>query len=91
MRAESSIPMTQIAVMMMIQITPRKPTQKRLLARPLAPNSRKVYWPAIWARLGMTTRSVTRIPQPAIQPVFGPIARVTQVNVVPQSGSTRLR
>ena len=28
------------------------------------------------------------IPQPPIQPVSGPNARVVQVNVVPQSGST---
>ena len=31
------------------------------------------------------------IAQPPIQPSHGPIARVTQENVVPQSGSTRLR
>ncbi len=37
----------------------------------------------------MTTRSVTRIPHPASQPDLGPMARVTHVNVVPQSGSAR--
>ena len=31
------------------------------------------------------------IDQPPIQPAHGPIARVTQLNVVPQSWSTLLR
>ena len=33
--------------------------------------------------------SATMIAQPPIQPATGPIARATQVKVVPQSGSTR--
>ena len=33
--------------------------------------------------------SATMIAQPAIQPLHGPIARVTHENVVPQSGSAR--
>ena len=33
--------------------------------------------------------SATMIAQPPIQPAHGPIARVTQENVVPQSGSAR--
>ena len=33
---------------------------------------------------------VIAMAQPPIQPIHGPIARVTQENVVPQSGSTRL-
>ena len=33
--------------------------------------------------------SATTIAQPPIQPSEGPIARVTQENVVPQSGSAR--
>ena len=32
-----------------------------------------------------------KMPHPPIQPDFGPIALVTQENVVPQSGSARLR
>ncbi len=90
-RAESSIPMKQMAVITTIQMTPTKVTQNPpgLLAIPWAPNSEKVYCPAIELKLGMTTRSVTRIPQPAIHPVFGPMARVTHVKVVPQSGSAR--
>ena len=54
---------------------------------PLALNSRNPYWPAIWARLAMTSTSAAMMPQPPIQPVLGPNARVAQVNVVPQSGS----
>ena len=75
--------------MMTIQITPTNVTQKVLVAKPWAPKSEKVYWPAMRRRLGMTTRSVTRMAQPPIHPDLGPMARVTQVNVVPQSGSAR--
>ena len=39
----------------------------------------------------MTNTSATMIAQPAAQPLFGPIALPTQVKVVPQSGSARLR
>jgi hypothetical protein len=37
----------------------------------------------------MTMMSATMIAQPPSHPAHGPIARVTQVNVVPQSGSAR--
>ena len=39
----------------------------------------------------MTRISVARMTQPPIQPLYGPMARVAQENVVPQSGSARLR
>ena len=39
----------------------------------------------------ITSTPVIAIAQPPIQPSHGPIARVTQLNVVPQSRSTRLR
>ena len=39
----------------------------------------------------MTITSATITPQPPIQPACGPIARVTQANVAPQSGSTRFK
>ena len=32
---------------------------------------------------------MTQIAQPVIQPAWGPIARVTQEKLVPQSGSAR--
>ena len=39
----------------------------------------------------MTSTPVIVIAQPPIQPNHGPIARVTQENVVPQSWSTLFR
>ncbi len=50
-------------------------------------NNKKMYCPAIWARLAITKMSAPTIPHPPMNPVFGPNARVAQVNVVPQSGS----
>jgi hypothetical protein len=69
--------------------TPRVVTAKVLSASSFKLNSRKLYLPAIWARLAITMMSATMIAQPPIQPAHGPIARVTQANVVPQSGSAR--
>ena len=53
----------------------------------MSPKSENVYDPAICARFAMTITSATMIPQPPIQPAFGPKARAAQVKVVPQSGS----
>ena len=39
----------------------------------------------------MTRMPATISAQPAIHPLVGPMARVTHANVVPQSGSARLR
>src|ERR1700694_1803804 len=39
----------------------------------------------------ITSRSARKIAQPFIQPVIGPTARVVQANVVPASGSARLK
>ena len=39
----------------------------------------------------ITSTPVIVIAQPPIQPSHGPMARVTQLNVVPQSWSTRFR
>ena len=76
---------------MTIQMIPTSKTQTLVASppMPLAPTSRKKYCPATWARLAMTRMSAARMPQPPIQPVFGPKALVPQVNVVPQSGSRR--
>ena len=60
----------------------------RVLSRP---NSEYVYAAATQARLGITITSATITPQPPIQPACGPIARVTQAKVAPQSGSTRFK
>ena len=50
-------------------------------------NKKNTYCPATWARLAITRTSAATTPQPPAQPVFGPNARVAQMNVVPQSGS----
>ena len=73
----------------MIQAMPTSSTQTLAALLPMLGvlNRSKTYWPAIWARLAMTMTSAAMMPQPPHQPVFGPKARVAQVNVVPQSGS----
>ena len=83
-------PGSQIQVISAIQITPTIGTAKVESPR-FQSNSRKVYLPAIWARVAITMTSVKMIAQPPIQPICGPNARVVHVNVVPQSGSARLR
>jgi hypothetical protein len=88
-RAESSMPITQIAVMIAIHTTPTAVTAAVELAALSQSKSRKLYRPAIWARLAITMTSATMIAQPPIQPAHGPIALLTQVNVVPQSGLAR--
>ena len=88
-RAESSIPITQIVVMIAIHTTPTAVTATVLAAALSQPKSRNEYRPAICARFAMTMTSATMIAQPPIQPHHGPIAFVTQANVVPQSGSAR--
>ena len=76
-------------VMTTIQAMPTRSTQPLAGSEPmpLALKRRKTYWPAIWARLAITSTSAAMIAQPPIHPVFGPNARTPQVNVVPQSGS----
>src|SRR6476659_6803660 len=88
-RAESSMPITQIAVMIAIQTTPTAVTAAVESAALCQPTSRNEYSPAICARFAITMTSATTIAQPPIQPSGGPIARVTHENVFPQSGSAR--
>ena len=66
--------------------TPSTVTQNVLSASESAPRSRKVYWPETWARLVSTMIPASVSTHPPNQPVLGPNALVTQVNVVPQSG-----
>jgi hypothetical protein len=47
-----------------------------------------VYCAATWARFASTMIPARVSTQPPNQPVLGPNALVTQVNVVPQSGMT---
>ena len=46
---------------------------------------------AIAASDAITMMSARKIAHPLIQPIWGPNARVVQANVVPASGSARLR
>ena len=85
------MPMVTIAVMITIQTTPTAVTAAVEDAALVHPKSRNVYVPAICARLAMTITSATTIAQPFSHPSRGPIARVTQENVVPQSGSALFR
>src|SRR4051794_1796718 len=88
-RADSSIPIVLIAVMTTIHATPTAVTAAVEPAAESQCRSVNEYSPAICARFAMTTMSATTIAQPPNQPAHGPIAFVTQANVVPQSGSVR--
>src|SRR5215472_14491567 len=74
-----------------IQHTPTSSTQPLEALPPIVLfgpwTRRNAYCPATWARLAMTRTSAATTAQPPAQPVFGPNARVPQMNVVPQSGS----
>ncbi len=85
------MPIAVITHMMMRKATPTKVTQKSELARLLAPIRWKKYTPVICARLAMTMMSAATMTQPVTQPVRGPMALVTQLKVVPQSGSALFR
>ena len=76
MRADSSMPITQIVVMIAIQTTPTAVTAKVESAALCQPTSRNEYRPAICARFAITMTSATMIAQPPSQPADGPIARV---------------
>src|SRR5690242_12741021 len=65
-RADSSIPTHEIQVITAIQMQPTIVVAHRLFARLSSPNSEKLYWPAIWARLAMTMTSAATITQPLI-------------------------
>ncbi len=62
------MPMTQIAVITAIQMTPTSVTANVESAALCQSKSRNVYRPAIWARLAITITSATMIAQPVIQP-----------------------
>src|SRR3954454_1644537 len=88
-RADSSMPMTQIVVMTAIHTTPTVVTANVESAALCQPTSRNEYSPAICARFAITMTSATTIAQPPSHPADGPSARVAHENVVPQSGSAR--
>ena len=90
-RADSSVPITQIAVITMISATVRALTAHSFSTRSSAPMaSRKYVTPTLASDPTMST-PVMPMAQPPIQPNHGPMARVTHEKVVPQSESTRLR
>ena len=90
--ADSSVPMTQIAVITRITATARRLPDHRV-GRPVVERRRRAA-PKLTptsASEPMTSTPVIAIAQPPSQPAQGPIARVTQEKVVPQSWSTLLR
>src|SRR5664279_5417299 len=89
--ADSSVPITQIAVISRMSATVMARTAMTLSARSSAPMASRKYLTPTSASDPTTSTPVMPIAHPAIQPNHGPIARVTQENVVPQSESTRLR
>ena len=89
--ADSSVPMTQMAVITMINATVRPLTAQSFSARSSAPTASSPYVTPTFARDPTTRTPVMPIAQPPSQPNQGPIALVTHENVVPQSESTRLR
>ncbi len=90
-RALSSMPTTQIQVIPMMKAMPNANVAQFVCPAWFQPKRENVYCAAISARLGMMMRSAIMLLHPPSQPRRGPIARVTQVKLVPQSGSARLR
>ncbi len=89
--ADSSVPMTQMAVMARITTTARVCRITGLAAQLSRPAASRPKLTATSASEPMTRTPVIVIAQPPSQPAQGPMARVTQENVVPQSWSTLLR
>jgi hypothetical protein len=89
--ADTSVPMTQMAVITRMSSTVssrRRASLSTQLSRPKA-SSAKVT--ATSASDPTTSTPVIVMAQPPSHPAHGPMARVTQENVVPQSWSTLLR
>ncbi len=89
--AESSVPMTQIAVMARITATVRPCRIQALAAQSSSPRASSPKLTATSASEPMTSTPVMAIAQPPSQPAQGPMARVTHEKVVPQSWSTLFR
>ena len=86
------MPITQIAVITMISATVRRDDQRGVLGQRVQrrPSAARTGPPTL-ASEPTTSTPVIPIAQPPIQPNHGPMARVTQENVVPQSWSALLR
>ena len=90
-RADTSVPRMQTQVSAMISSTASGIRTQALSAAASAPKVRSEKLTPTSANDPTTRTPVIAMAQPPIQPNHGPIARVTQLNVVPQSASTRLR
>ncbi len=86
-----SVPCTQIQVISRISRMASGIRIHALSAAPSAPTISRLKLTPTSASEPITSTPVIVIAQPPIQPIHGPMARVTQLNVVPQSWSTRLR
>lgn len=89
--ADSSVPMTQMAVITRITTTVRVWRTTWFVAMPSRPKASSPKWTATSASEPMTRTPVMVIAQPPSQLAQGPMARVTHEKVVPQSWSTLLR
>ena len=87
--AEISVPITQIAVITTMITTARTTLARSDLRRSLKSKRSKRNSAETSASEPMTRIPVVQIAQPPRKPAYGPIARVTQEKVVPQSVSTR--
>ena len=90
-RADTSVPRTQIHVISRITTMASGIRTQALSARSSSPKTRSPKLTPTSAREPMISTPVMAMAQPPIQPNHGPSARVTQLKVVPQSWSTRLR
>ncbi len=86
-RAEASVPITQIVVITAISRTAPITMTAFEGSTPMRLKKKRT---ATSASDPMTRIPVMHTAQPAIQPVLGPMARVTQEKVVPQSWSALL-
>ena len=85
------MPRTQIHVITRISRIASGIRIQALSAQLSAPNISRLKLTPTSASEPITSTPVMVMAQPPIQPSQGPMARVTQLNVVPQSWSTRLR
>ncbi len=89
--AEMSVPRTQIHVISKMSRIASGIRIQALSAAPSAPTISSEKLTPTSANDPITSTPVIVIAHPPIHPSHGPIARVTQLKVVPQSWSTRLR
>ncbi len=86
-----SVPITHTQVIAKMSTTVRVRTRKVFSASPSSCRASNPNRTPVSASEPMTSTPVIEMAQPPIQPTQGPMARVTQENVVPQSWSARFR